>query len=89
MAVDRALARTSLWRVFGEGALTNLLNAAHAMGFGGKMLSGSKVRHSALQQAFCDAGETLVGWIALGTPADSPSHKVIKPRAADVLREWQ
>jgi len=76
------------WACVG-GALTNLLNAAHAMGFGGKMLSGSKVRHPALQQAFCEPGETLLGWIALGTPADSPSRKVAKPRAADVLREWK
>lgn len=76
------------WACVG-GALTNLLNAAHALGFGGKMLSGSKVRHPALQQAFCDAGETLLGWIALGTPANSPSRKVGKPRASDVLREWK
>jgi nitroreductase len=76
------------WACVG-GALTNLLNAAHALGFGGKMLSGSKVRHPALQQAFCAGGETLVGWIALGTPVNSPSHKVNKARAADVLREWQ
>jgi nitroreductase len=76
------------WACVG-GALTNLLNAAHAMGFGGKMLSGSKVRHPALQQVFCEPGETLLGWIALGTPVNSPSRKVNKPRAADVLREWQ
>jgi nitroreductase len=76
------------WACVG-GALTNLLNAAHAMGFGGKMLSGSKVRHPALQQAFAGPGETLLGWIALGTPVNSPSRKVTKPRAADVLREWQ
>ncbi len=76
------------WACVG-GALTNLLNAAHALGYGGKMLSGSKVRHPALQQAFCDAGETLLGWIALGTPVNSPSRKVVKPRAADVLREWR
>jgi nitroreductase len=75
------------WACVG-GALTNLLNAAHALGFGGKMLSGAKVRHPLLQQAFCEPGETLLGWIALGTPVNSPSHKVNKPRAADVLREW-
>ena len=76
------------WACIG-GALTNLLNAAHAMGFGGKMLSGAKVRDPLLQQAFCDAGESLLGWIAIGTPANSPSRKVAKPRAADVLREWR
>jgi nitroreductase len=76
------------WACVG-GALTNLLNAAHAMGFGGKMLSGAKVRHPLLQQAFCEPGEVLLGWIALGTPADSPSRKGSKPRASDVLREWK
>jgi nitroreductase len=75
------------WMCVG-GALTNLLNATHALGYGGKMLSGAKVRHPALQQAFCDAGETLVGWVAVGTPQDSPSRKIIKPRAADVQRDW-
>ena len=75
------------WACIG-GALTNLLNAAHALGFGGKMLSGAKVRDPLLQQAFCDAGESLLGWVALGTPVNSPSRKVAKPRAADVLREW-
>jgi len=75
------------WACVG-GALTNLLNAAHALGFGGKMLSGAKVRNAALQRAFCEPGETLVGWIALGTPAASPAHKPAKPGARGVLREW-
>ena len=75
------------WACVG-GALTNLLNAAHALGFGGKMLSGAKVRNPAVQRAFCEPGETLVGWIALGTPAASPAHKPTKPRADGVMREW-
>jgi nitroreductase len=75
------------WACVG-GAITNFLNAAHAQGFGGKMLSGAKVRHAAVQAAFCESGETLVGWIALGTPDRSPARAVAKPRAADVLREW-
>ncbi|MBI5258258.1 MAG: nitroreductase [Burkholderiales bacterium] len=75
------------WACVG-GALTNLLNAAHAMGFAGKMLSGAKVRHPAVQQAFCRPGETLLGWVALGTPAKSPQRGHDKPRAADVLSDW-
>jgi nitroreductase len=73
------------------GALANFLNAAHALGFAGKMLSGAKVRHPALQAAFCGAGETLVGWVALGTaarPARMTGPVRAKARAADVLQPW-
>jgi nitroreductase len=75
------------WACVG-GAITNFLNAAHALGYGGKMLSGAKARHPTVQQAFCGPGETLIGWIALGTPASSPSRAPAKPRAGDVLRDW-
>jgi nitroreductase len=76
------------WACVG-GALANVLNAAHAMGFGGKMLSGAKARNPAIVSAFCGPGETLLGWIALGTPAASPARPHAKARAADVLSEWQ
>lgn len=65
------------WACVG-GALTNFLNAAHLLGYGGKMLSGAKVRDAAIMAAFCGPGETLLGWIALGTPlrrAVGPSRK--------------
>lgn len=70
------------------GALANYLNAAHALGFGGKMLSGAKVRDAALQAAFCGPGETLVGWIALGTPARAPSTRAAKAAARDIWKDW-
>ncbi|WP_284615197.1 nitroreductase family protein [Aquabacterium humicola] len=76
------------WACLG-GALTNLLNAAAALGFGGKMLSGAKVRQPAIQAAFCRTGEQLVGWVALGTPVGSPQRVLPKPRAVDVLGDWQ
>src|SRR5262245_34774095 len=75
------------WACVG-GALTNLLNAAHALGFGGKMLSGAKVRNPLVQRAFCEPGETLVGWVALGTPVASPARRPHKLDADAVLREW-
>ena len=75
------------WAAVG-GALGNFLTAAHALGFGGKMLSGAKVRNPAIAAAFCDPGETLLGWIALGTPVRKPAGPARKPAAADVLVDW-
>jgi len=75
------------WACVG-GALTNWLNAAHALGFGGKMLSGAKVRDPDVQRAFCEPGETLVGWVALGTPSGSPMRPPVKPDPRAVMREW-
>jgi nitroreductase len=76
------------WAAVG-GAITNFLNAAHALGFAGKMLSGHKVRQPAIQAAFCEAGETLVGWISLGTPVRAPSPGHAKAGVAQVLRDWR
>jgi nitroreductase len=75
------------WAALG-GALANFLAAAHLLGFGGKMLSGAKVRDPAIAAAFCDPGETLVGWIALGTPARRASGPARKPEASAVLVDW-
>lgn len=70
-------------------ALANFVNAAHALGFAGKMLSGAKVRHAAIQAAFCEPGETLVGWVALGTAAKASSKPLrAKAQPNDVLKDW-
>lgn len=76
------------WVALG-GALTNFLNAAHALGFGGKMLSGAKARDPGLVAAFCEPGETLVGWIALGTPARAAKARPPKAGADQALMTWQ
>jgi nitroreductase len=72
------------------GALAGLLHAAHALGFAGKMLSGAKVRHAGLQAAFCRPGETLVGWVALGSPRAASLGRSHRPKAApqDILEDW-
>lgn len=75
------------WAAVG-GAVASFLSAAHALGFGGKMLSGAKVRNAAIAAAFCEPGETLVGWIALGTPARQPSGPARKPDPGQVLIDW-
>ena len=75
------------WAAVG-GAIANFLTAAHALGFGGKMLSGAKVRNPAIAAAFCEPGETLLGWIALGTPTRRPAGPSRKPALGQVLIDW-
>lgn len=75
------------WAAVG-GAISNFLTAAHLLGFGGKMLSGAKVRNPAIAAAFCEPGETLLGWISLGTPVRKPAGPARKPEPADVLQDW-
>lgn len=74
------------WMCVG-GAVANFLNAAHAQGFAGKMLSGDKARAQHIAQAFCEPGETLVGWVALGTPTRTPQGPERKD-GTQALRFW-
>ena len=74
------------WMCVG-GAVSNLLTAAHALGFGGKMLSGDKARSHELTQAFCEGGEVLAGWIVLGTPTRALSTASRKD-VQGVLSDW-
>jgi nitroreductase len=75
------------WMAVG-GALANWLNAAHLLGYAGKMLSGHKARSPRLQRAFCGPGETLVGWAALGTAAREPGRRRDKAQPAEVFGDW-
>ena len=75
------------WMAVG-GALANFLNAAHALGYGGKMLSGAKVRAPAVVAAFCAPGETLVGWVVLGTPQGALTAKFRKPPPEQIVKDW-
>ena len=75
------------WMAVG-GAVSNLLLAAHALGFGGKMLSGAKVRQPRIVSAFCEPGESLVGWIGLGTPQRAGSAGHAKRVSAPLLQDW-
>lgn len=75
------------WMAVG-GALTNLLNAAHALGYAGKMLSGSKVRAAPVVAAFCAPGEQLVGWVVMGTALKAGSPKFNKPAPAKLMCDW-
>lgn len=71
------------------GALANFVHAAHLLGYAGKMLSGHKVRHAAIQAAFCRPGETLVGWVVLGSAKRAAGQRVAKADPHDVLGAWE
>ena len=75
------------WACVG-GALANFLNAAHLLGYGGKMLSGAKVRDPGIVAAFCEPGETLLGWIALGTPVKKPAGPPRKGGVDVAMSDW-
>lgn len=55
------------WATVG-GAISNALTALHLMGFAGKMVAGHRATDPGILAAYCREGETLVGWIAAGTP---------------------
>jgi len=59
------------WACVG-GAIANAVLALHVMGYGAKMVSGSRARDPAVAAAYCGPGETLVGWIAAGTTTSPP-----------------
>ncbi|HWI15182.1 MAG TPA: nitroreductase family protein [Burkholderiales bacterium] len=69
------------------GALSNFVMALHFMGYGAKVVSGRKARDPAIVDAFCGPGETLVGWIAAGTP-DRKVHPRYKDNPDSVLSRW-
>ena len=75
------------WMAVG-GALGNFMNAAHALGYAGKMLSGSKVRAAPVVAAFCEPGEQLVGWVVMGTAQRPGAPKFQKPGPDAVMRDW-
>ena len=58
------------WATVG-GAISNALTAIHIMGYAGKMLSGVRAADPVIGRAYCQDGETLLGWISIGTPKGS------------------
>jgi hypothetical protein len=54
------------------GAVANLLNALHFMGFGAKTLSGLRASDPEITKEFCRENEQLVGW-GFGGHAENPT----------------
>jgi nitroreductase len=70
-------------------AIQNLLLAAHALGFGAMLLSGGKTRDPLVRDAFgLGAGETLVGFISIGTIPASQSPPKRRRAVEQYLSTW-
>jgi nitroreductase len=69
-------------------AAMNMLNAIHALGFGGVLLTGAPAYDPGIHDALglADA-ERLVGFVYVGTPTQPPPV-VARPDAADYVTEW-
>ena len=80
-AADEEVPVHEQWACVG-GAIANALMALHCMGYGAKMVSGVRARDAAIGAAYCQPGETLVGWIVAGTPRGP-----VKPRG-EVDADW-
>lgn len=74
---EHEVPRHEQWIAVG-GAIANVLNALHFLGYGAKVLSGVRASDPEIGRAFCKDGEKLVGWISVGTPRSVP-----KPRGPD------
>ena len=69
-------------------AAVNMLNAAHALGYGGKWVSGPNAYDPAVAAALgFTAPDRVIGFLYLGTPSDAPFP--IRPLdVADYLAVW-
>jgi len=70
-------------------ALQSVLLAAHGLGYGAIMLSGSRCAADNVRQALgVAAGETILGFISIGTIVEIPKH-ASRPQLSDVLRIYE
>ena len=69
-------------------AAMNMLNAAHALGYGGKWVTGPNAYDPAVAAALgLPAPDRLAGFLYLGTPA-APLQPVKRPAVADHRIDW-
>ncbi len=69
-------------------AIQNIMNAAHAKGFGSFLSTGKNARDPHVKQAFnLQEKDELVGFIYLGTPKPGLSGKP-RPDAMEFCSEW-
>jgi nitroreductase len=70
-------------------ALQSILLAAHGLGYGAIMLSGSRCTAENVRSALgVQAGETILGFISIGTIVETPKL-ASRPQLSDVLRVFE
>jgi nitroreductase len=71
----------------GAGTM-NMLNALHALGYGGFWATGADAYDKNLHRALgFDASERLLGFLFVGTPG-SAAKRIKRPARSEHLREW-
>lgn len=69
-------------------AAMNMLNAIHALGYGGFWATGPDSYDKTLQAALdFDASDKILGFLFVGTPA-TPDETVTRPPRGNHVREW-
>ncbi len=69
-------------------ACMNLLNAAHALGFAGGWITGWPTYSEEVRRAFGQDGETIAGFMFIGTPG-MPLEERVRPDYDRVVSTWE
>jgi nitroreductase len=76
-------------RLSGGAVCQNLLNAAHALGYGGGWVTGWPAYNADIKKALGHSADTeIIGFIFLGTPMEKPMDRP-RPPLNDVVSEWK
>ncbi len=69
-------------------AAMNILNAAHALGFGAKWITGGNCYDTEFKREFgLEPADQLIGFIQIGTPSEGSSLPQ-RPDPAEFVAEW-
>ncbi|MFT4065901.1 nitroreductase [Paraburkholderia sp.] len=89
-AIDPASHVPEIEQLMSMGAATmNLLNAIHALGYGGFWATGDDTYEPAMHAALgFGPSERLLGFLFIGTPQRESTRPTPRPDRADFVREW-
>jgi nitroreductase len=69
-------------------ACMNLLNAAHALGFAGGWITGWPTYSEVVRRAFAREGESIAGFMFIGTPG-APLEERPRPEYDRIVSRWE